>query len=171
MSTTISLGARLVVEQVLLWLALGLTPGLGPTRSRRLLEHFGTGAAIFRASLSDLEARGLLAASAQSPGKPPELAQEELAKATAVGVQIVTLDDLADPPRPKQIYAPPRALCVRGDVNVLAQAGIAAVRWRHPTPLRVGHGRAAGDRLGVAQDRYRRASPRHRGEGEDSCGL
>jgi excinuclease UvrABC nuclease subunit len=29
------------------WIALTLTPGLGPTRSRKLLDHFGDIAHIF----------------------------------------------------------------------------------------------------------------------------
>src|SRR5947209_11628440 len=33
------------------WLALSLTPGLGATRSRKLVKHFGDVQEIFRASL------------------------------------------------------------------------------------------------------------------------
>src|SRR5258708_35231088 len=39
----------------ILWLALTLTPGLGPTRSRRLDEFFGSIARVFCASLTELE--------------------------------------------------------------------------------------------------------------------
>jgi len=45
-----------VGESTLQWLALTLTPGLGPTRSRRLVEYMGSIAAVFRASLTELEA-------------------------------------------------------------------------------------------------------------------
>jgi predicted Rossmann fold nucleotide-binding protein DprA/Smf involved in DNA uptake len=38
------------------WLALALTPRLGPTRARRLVEHFGGVQNIFKASLTELEA-------------------------------------------------------------------------------------------------------------------
>ena len=95
MSTATSVADRSTNEQILHWLALTLTPGLGPTRVRHLVEHFGNVAAIFRASLTELEATGLLAISAQSlgTGKSLELAQEEAGKASAAGVQIVTLDD------------------------------------------------------------------------------
>jgi hypothetical protein len=37
------------------WLVLALTPRLGPTRARRLVEHFGGGQNIFKASLTELE--------------------------------------------------------------------------------------------------------------------
>jgi DNA processing protein len=104
-STLTSVADRAATEQVLLWLALGLTPGLGPTRARRLVEHFGSIAAVFRASLTELEATGLLAVSAQSlaTGKSLELAQEEFAKTTAAGVTVISLDDTLYPPRLKQI--------------------------------------------------------------------
>ncbi|HET7441406.1 MAG TPA: DNA-protecting protein DprA, partial [Terriglobales bacterium] len=55
-------------ERDLAWLALALTPGLGPTRVRRLVEHFGSAAAVLQASLTELEATGILASSAQSLG-------------------------------------------------------------------------------------------------------
>ncbi|MGZ4824837.1 MAG: hypothetical protein ACXVZT_09470 [Terriglobales bacterium] len=36
------------------WLALALTPSLGPGRCRRLVENFGSTAAVFNASLTEL---------------------------------------------------------------------------------------------------------------------
>lgn len=76
------------------------------------MEHFGNVAAVFRASLTELEATGLLAVSAQSlgTGKSLELAQEELARAIAAGVGIISLDDPAYPSRLKEIYDPPLVL-------------------------------------------------------------
>ena len=123
-------------EPTLEWLALWLTPGLGPTRARRVVEHLGSAAAVFRASLTELEATGILASSAQSlaTGKSMELAREEMARATAAGVKIVTLDDSSYPQHLKQIYDPPLVLYVRGQVEVIAQPGIALVGTRHPTP-------------------------------------
>ena len=139
--------ANNAAEQILQWLALGLTPGLGPTRARRLVEHFGNVAAIFRASLTELEATGLLAVSAQAlgTGKSLELAQEELEKARAAGAKIVTFDDPVYPTRLKQIYDPPLVLYARGDANVLSQTGIAVVGTRHPTP----YGSGMAERLAI----------------------
>ena len=112
MPTLSSVLDRAASEHALQWLALGLTPGLGPTRARHLVERFGNVAAVFRTSLTELEAAGLLTVSAQSlgTGKSLEIAQEEMAKAIAAGVQIVSLDDSAYPPRLKQIYDPPLVL-------------------------------------------------------------
>src|SRR6266571_4517265 len=47
------------------WLALSLTPGLGPTRGRKLAERFASVQDIFHASLTELEAQNLQAQSAQ----------------------------------------------------------------------------------------------------------
>ena len=123
-----------------LWLALVLTPGLGPTRGRKLAEHCGGIEKVFQASLTELEAAGLQAHSAQSiaTGKSQELAQEELVRVATAGAQIVSLDDAEYPPLLKQIYDPPLVLFVRGEVGVLAQPGIAIVGTRHPTPYGIG---------------------------------
>ncbi len=122
------------------WLALALTPGLGPTRTRKLAQHFGGIENVFRASLTELEAAGLPAHSAQSiaTGKSLEMAQEELIRATTAGAQVITLDDAAFPPLLRQIYDPPVALYIRGNVELLTRPGIAVVGTRHPTPYGIG---------------------------------
>lgn len=127
-------------ERLRRWLALSLTPALGPTRSRRLVEHFGGIEQVFRASLTELEAAGLQAVSAQAlaTGKSLELAQEEMVRAAAAGAQILPLDDPAYPALLRQIYDPPVMLYVRGDAAALSQPGIAIVGTRHPTPYGTG---------------------------------
>lgn len=123
-----------------LWLALALTPTLGPSRTRRLVEHFESVENVFRASLTELEAAGLQAAAAQSiaTGKSHDLAQEEMVRAAAAGAHVIALGDAAYPPRLKQIYDPPVVLYVRGNVEALSQPGIAVVGTRHPTPYGIG---------------------------------
>ncbi len=118
------------------WLALSLTPGLGPTKARKLAEHFGSPEAVFRASLTELESTGIQAISAQSiaTGKSMELAREEMARAADAGVTVVSVADTAYPPRLKEIYDPPAILYVRGDAELLTKPGIAVVGTRHPTP-------------------------------------
>ena len=122
------------------WLALALTPGLGPTRIRKLVEHFGSAERVFQASLTELEATGMPVVSAQSlaTGKSMELAQQEIAKAAGCGAKIIALDDPAYPGRLKEIYDPPVVLFVRGSVEVLSAPGIAMVGTRHPTPYGLG---------------------------------
>ncbi len=117
------------------WLAISLTPGLGPTKARKLAEHFGSAEAVFRASLTELEATGIPIVSAQSlaTGKSQELAREEIVQAAAAGVTLVSLGDPSYPPRLKEIYDPPLILRVRGNLDALTSPGIAMVGTRHPT--------------------------------------
>jgi DNA processing protein len=133
------------------WLALTLTPGLGPTRAKRLVEFFGSVEAVFNASLTELEAAGLPATAAQSlgTGKSVELAHDEIAKATAAGIECITLDDPAYPSRLRQIYDPPLVLYVRGNVAALSQPGIAMVGTRHPTPYGIGMAERLANDLAV----------------------
>lgn len=141
MSSTATLGSTPTLE----WLALSLTPGLGPTKARRLVEFFGGPEGVFRASLTELEATGIQAVSAQSlaTGKSLELANEETTRAASAHVRILTVNDGDYPENLKQIYDPPLVLYVRGDASVLTQPGIAVVGTRHPTP----YGSAMSERL------------------------
>src|SRR5579864_3201983 len=130
------------------WLALSLTPGLGPTRGRKLVEHFKDPQDVFHAPLTELEALGLQAHSAQSIalGKSLELAGEEFAKAAAAKAAILTREDAQWPVRLSEIYDPPLVLYIRGNVEALARPGIAIVGTRHPTPYGIGMAeRLAGD--------------------------
>jgi DNA processing protein len=122
------------------WLGIALTPGLGPTKSRKLVEHFGSPEAVFRASLTELEGSGIQAISAQSlaTGKSAELAREEIARAAAADVTIISQEDPSYPSRLKEIYDPPLILYVRGNAEVLTRPGIAMVGTRHPTPYGTG---------------------------------
>jgi DNA processing protein len=122
------------------WLALALTPGLGPTRGRKLVEYFGSPDAVFHAPLTELEAAGLMAVSAQSIASGASLtkAEEEIAKAREVDATLVTLGDPEYPTRLLEIYDPPMCLYVRGDASILRHPGVAVVGTRHPTPYGVG---------------------------------
>jgi len=130
----------------LYWLALTLTPGLGPTRSKRLVDFFGGVEGIFNASLTELEAAGLPVQAAQAigTGRSMELAHDEAAKIAAAEIQIISLDDAQYPPRLRQIYDPPLVLYVRGSVTAISLPGIAVVGTRHPTP----YGMGMAERLG-----------------------
>jgi DNA processing protein len=126
--------------ETLCWLALALTEGLGPSRIRKLVEHFGTADRILQASLTELEATGMRAVSAQSlaTGKSLELAQDEVARAVRANATIISLSSTEYPPRLKEIYDPPVILFVKGSVELLSKPGIAMVGTRHPTPYGTG---------------------------------
>jgi DNA processing protein len=133
-------------RRTLLWLALHMTPGLGAARARKLAAEFGGVERVFEASLTELEAAGLRAVSAQSigTGRSLQLAEEELGKASGAGATVLTLDDEKYPRQLLEIYDPPIALYVRGDASVLTEPGIAMVGTRHPTP----YGLGMAERLG-----------------------
>ena len=122
------------------WLALSLTPGVGPTRGHRVVQHFGGIERVFFASLTELEAAGLPAAAAQSIAlnKSYSLAEEEFMKVRDAGAELVPFNDDRYPPRLKEIYDPPLVLYVRGDVAVLSLPGLGVVGTRHPTPYGMG---------------------------------
>jgi DNA processing protein len=137
---TLMATAHAATSNAIYWLALSLTPGLGPTRGRKLRERFGSVQDIFHASLTELEAENLQAQSAQhiALGKSLELAHAEVAKAMAAGIQVLCRDDPSWPERLSEIYDPPLVLFVHGNVEVLAQPGIAIIGTRHPTPYGIG---------------------------------
>ncbi len=122
------------------WLALTLTPQLGATRIRRLVERFSAIADIFHASLTELEAAGLPAVSAQAifNGNSLSAAEEEMVRATAAGADVICFSDAPYPPLLQQIYDPPAVLFVRGNTEILSAPGIAMVGTRHPTPYGLG---------------------------------
>jgi DNA processing protein len=122
------------------WLALVLTPAMGPIRGHRLVQHFGGVERVFAAALTELEAAGLPAASAQSIalGKSFSLAEEEFMKARDAGAEIIPLEDQRYPVRLKEIYDPPLVLYVRGNAELLAEPGLGVVGTRHPTPYGMG---------------------------------
>jgi DNA processing protein len=122
------------------WLALALTPGLGPTKAKRLVEFFGGVQEVFKASLTELEATGIQTVSAQSlgSGRSLELANDEIGRASAAGVRLIPFDDPLYPSQLKQIYDPPIVLYSRGNAEALSPPGIAIVGTRHPTPYGIG---------------------------------
>jgi DNA processing protein len=125
---------------VLHWLALSLTPAMGPIRGHRLVHHFGGIERVFVASLTELEAAALPAVSAQSIalGKSYSAAEEEFMKARDIGAEIIAFDDARYPARLKEIYDPPLALYVRGDAALFSLPGLGVVGTRHPTPYGMG---------------------------------
>jgi DNA processing protein len=123
-------------DQYLGWLALGLTPGLGPRMAGKLLQEFGTPEAIFNASLSSLESKRLPAAVAQAIHTRQSLsaASKELAQVQAAGCHLVNWDEPNYPQRLREIYDPPPLLYVRGNVELLGRHAISVVGSRRPTP-------------------------------------
>ncbi len=128
------------------WLALALTPGLGPRLAGKLLREFGSPDGVFNASLTALEGQRLPAAVAQAihSRQPLSEAARELAKAQAAGCRLLTWDEPEYPARLREIYDPPFLLYVRGNIELLNKHVIAIVGARRPTP----YGNQMAERLG-----------------------
>jgi DNA processing protein len=133
--------SEVVREQArLAWLALTLTPGMGPTRIWKAMNRLGAAERVLEASLTELEGTGMPAQSAQFvfEGKAKAAAEEELRRVADAGGSLLTPEDEAYPERLREIYDPPSALWIRGDVSLLARPGIAVVGTRQPSPYGAG---------------------------------
>jgi len=127
-------------EACLAWLALALTPRMGPTRCGRAVKRLGAAARVFTASLTELESVGMPAESAQFcfDGQARAAAIKEAARTAEVGAIFLTPEDDAYPGRLLEIFDPPPVLWVRGDATVLNNPAIAVVGTRQPSPYGAG---------------------------------
>jgi DNA processing protein len=122
------------------WMALTLTPGMGPTRIWKAMNRMGAAERLFEASLTELEGLGMPAQSAQFvfEGKARAAAEDELKRVAEVGGSVLTPEEEAYPERLREIYDPPAVLWIRGNVHLLARPGIAVVGTRQPSPYGAG---------------------------------
>jgi DNA processing protein len=122
------------------WMALMLTPKMGTTRIWKAMNRLGSAERLFEASLTELEALGMPAQSAQFvfEGKARAAAEDEIKRTVAAGGAILTPDDTAYPERLREIYDPPTVLWIRGNLDLLARPGIAVVGTRQPSPYGAG---------------------------------
>ena len=127
-------------EDRLAWLALTLSPGLGPRRILDAMRQLDAPSQIFELPLTAIEALKFPAAAAQFvfDGKARAAAEQEWLRARDQDVQLVTFSCAEYPERLKEIYDPPPVLWVRGDAAQLARPSIAIVGTRHPTPYGTG---------------------------------
>jgi DNA processing protein len=122
------------------WLALALTPGLGPTRIHRAVEMAGEAARIFEMSLTELESLRIPAKSAQFifDGRALAVAEKEAKLVSDAGATFLTPRDTEYPEQLLAIYDPPAVLWVRGDASLLSRPGIAVVGTRAPSAYGAG---------------------------------
>lgn len=128
------------------YIALNLTPGLGPVTIRRLVEQTGSARAALSADRQAFRCCGIGSERASEIRSAFRLADpaDEIEKAAQCGAVILTPDDPAYPAALHTIHDPPPALYVQGDANPLSRKGIALVGTRHPTV----YGRDMAYRLG-----------------------
>jgi DNA processing protein len=98
------------------WIALNMTPGIGPRAAAQILERFGGPEAAFRATRHELESLRLPSESIDHllRGSFRFAAVEELRRARDTGIEIITLDDGDYPELLKQIADPPIVLYMKG---------------------------------------------------------
>lgn len=116
-----------------LLIALSLLPFLTPNRTRLLLESFDP------VSQACSAAAGLLQGLLSLTPEQAEQVKKPLTNATRARVEqlrgsVITLVDDAYPPMLKEIFDPPLALHVRGDVSLLGRMSVAVVGSRRATP-------------------------------------
>jgi DNA processing protein len=131
-----NLGVCATEQDRLAWLALALTPGLGPKRILDAMNQLESPSQMLSLPLTALEGLRFPAAAAQFifDGKARNAAEEEWARVVAQGAMVLSYGCAAYPERLKEIYDPPPVLWVRGDVSLLSRPSIAVVGTRHPSP-------------------------------------
>lgn len=137
--------ALLSEDEIIHWLALRMTPGLGTRKAGQLVEIFRTPQAIFRASRSELQGTGLSAAVAQSvaSGCAFEDAADQREKMAEAGAELIPIRTPLYPAALREIFDPPPVLFACGHMELLNSPMVAIVGTRRPTP----YGVAAATRI------------------------
>jgi DNA processing protein len=126
-----------MAEEIFYWLALSLTPGVGSTLMRRLLNQFKSPEAVFHASMKELlriEGLGEKVAQGIRRGPLEKIVEKELRLLKETGGRVITLMDEEYPKRLKDIYDPPALLYIRGELRIEDEFAIAIVGSRKTTP-------------------------------------
>lgn len=123
-------------ENHLAWLALALTPNLGPRRIIDATKQLEAPSQLFELTLTELEGLRFPAEAAQHifDGKSRRAAEEEWDRLVQQQATLLTFGCPEYPERLKEIYDPPPVLWVRGAVSLLTRPAIAIVGTRHPSP-------------------------------------
>lgn len=129
-----------LTEDRMAWLALALTPQIGPRRVLRAVEQVGSPAKILSLGLTQLESLRFPAESVQFifDGQARRAADQQIEDLAKTGADFLTYADDAYPERLREIFDPPVLLWIRGNASLLAQPSIAVVGTRHPTPYGTG---------------------------------
>jgi len=98
------------------WIALNMTPGVGPRAAAKLLERFGSAEAVFGATRAELESLRLRPEAVESIRAREffDKGMEEIEHARSLGVDILLLDDGVYPALLREIFDPPITLYVKG---------------------------------------------------------
>ena len=123
-------------EDIVEWLALANSPGLGSVGIRRLVDRFGSAGSVLSASISDLrevEQIGLEVAR-EIRRSDCAWAHAQLASCATHNVDILTLADSAYPSLLLETFSPPPLLYLKDDFKVLQRPTVALVGARNSSP-------------------------------------
>lgn len=132
------------------WLRLTMLPGIGSTSFIRLLARFHTPGEVLRASrgaLREVVGPALAERIAEYADAVDVDGQERVME--KYGVALITLEDPAYPPRLAEIYDPPLALFVRGDLHSADETCLAIVGTRRATPYGLRMAERFGSELAI----------------------
>jgi DNA processing protein len=99
------------------WIALNMTPGIGPRAAAKLLENFGSPGSVFGAPRSALERLRLRPEAVESivAKDQHDKAAEEIERVQSSGGDVLILDDGIYPALLREIFDPPITLYVKGN--------------------------------------------------------
>ena len=98
------------------WVALNMTPGIGPRAAAKLLERFGSAEAVYSATRAELEKLRLLPEAVESIIARDLFvrAEAEIESVRRLGADLLILDDGVYPALLREIYDPPIVIYVKG---------------------------------------------------------
>ena len=114
------------------WLALSMVQGIGPVKTRALIEHFGTLQLAWQAAPSELQQAGLDKRALKNLLEAREQIdlEREWTRLQRSQSQILTWNDSAYPARLKEIDDAPPALYIRGELSSADEFAVAIVGTR-----------------------------------------
>jgi DNA processing protein len=136
LDSTVQAGIEPVDQERLAWMALALTPGLGPRRILSAVRQVGSTDEILHLPLTGLESLNFPVQAVKfiADGEALRAASNEVEALQKCGGSFLTYKDEDYPQRLREIFDAPTLLWIRGDATLLAQPAIAVVGTRHPTP-------------------------------------
>jgi DNA processing protein len=111
------------------WIALNMTPGVGPRAAARLLERFGSAEGVYAALRAELERLRLKPEAVESIvlRDRHDDAERELVRVRELGADVLVLDDGTYPALLREIADPPITLYVKGEWAACFDAPCVAV--------------------------------------------
>ena len=111
------------------WIWLSSASGIGSVTAKRLLDHFGTPEAVFKAGERDCRNAVPLRETEfkKLADKNTDSVSKILASCAETGCRVVTLQDADYPDRLRNIYDPPLVLYVKGNLPSIDEEAVVAV--------------------------------------------